>query len=272
MAGAAQPLPSRSAAIGRAPWRGRRATGSVARAERSGAGAFLVSPLGGDEVRQGAASVRARCRADGGPECRLAAQPCAGAVQRRRGLSRCTDRSAGGCADRRTLSTTCARACGGLDAAEASPRRCALWRSRGRRWRGPFARATERPCRLSAVQAGLLTAAQPGVSGPWLVREPRPPATALRQQLAAPARAAPCRCLGRPRRLGPRQRLRLRQHVVHTRWGKRCARVGEPLWDRRLRQPACSESKARRRAWESNTACPVRHASAYARALPAHAS
>jgi len=54
----------------------------VARAERSGAGAFFVSPLGGDEVRQGAASVRARCRADGGLERRLAAQPCEGAVQR----------------------------------------------------------------------------------------------------------------------------------------------------------------------------------------------
>jgi hypothetical protein len=42
------------------------------------------------------------------------------------------------------------RACGGLDAAEAAPRRCVSWRSRGRRWRGPAARATERPCRLSA--------------------------------------------------------------------------------------------------------------------------
>jgi hypothetical protein len=89
-------------------------------------------------VRQGAASVRARCRADGGQERGLAAQPCAGAVQRRRGISRCTDRSAGGCADRCTATTDRARACGGLDAAEASPRRCASWRSRGRRWRGPL--------------------------------------------------------------------------------------------------------------------------------------
>jgi hypothetical protein len=30
----------------------------------------------------------------------------------------------------------------GLDAAEAGPRRCASWRSRGRWWRGPTARAT----------------------------------------------------------------------------------------------------------------------------------
>jgi hypothetical protein len=46
----------------------------MARAERSGAGAFLVCPLGGSEVRQGAAAVCARCRADGGPEA-MAWQP-----------------------------------------------------------------------------------------------------------------------------------------------------------------------------------------------------
>ena len=46
----------------------------MARAERSGAGAFLLCPLGGDEARQGAASVRARCRADGGQEA-VAWQP-----------------------------------------------------------------------------------------------------------------------------------------------------------------------------------------------------
>ena len=97
----------------------------------------FLSPLGGGEGRQGAASVWARCRADGGPERRLAAQRPAGAVQRRRCISRCTDRSAGGCADRRTLSTTRARAFGGQDAAEAAPRRRVRWRSRGRRWNGP---------------------------------------------------------------------------------------------------------------------------------------
>jgi len=80
---------------------------------------FPLCPSGGGLVRQGAASVRARCRADGGQERGLAAQPCAGAVQRRRGISRCTDRSAGGCADRCTATTDRARACGGLDAAEA---------------------------------------------------------------------------------------------------------------------------------------------------------
>ena len=70
----------------------------------------LLSPLGGDEVRQGAASIGAPCRTDGGQERRLAAQPCAGAVQRQRGLSRWTAQSAGGCADRRTAVTACARA------------------------------------------------------------------------------------------------------------------------------------------------------------------
>jgi len=85
---------------------------------------------------------------------------------------RCTDRSAGGCVDWRTLVTTRARALRGLDAAEASPRRCVSWRSRGRRWRGPSARATDRPCRISAVQAGSLTPARPGVPGKPLVREP----------------------------------------------------------------------------------------------------
>jgi hypothetical protein len=45
----------------------------MARAECSGAGAFRVRPLGGGSRRQGAASVRARCRADGGPD--MAWQP-----------------------------------------------------------------------------------------------------------------------------------------------------------------------------------------------------
>jgi hypothetical protein len=72
-------------------------------------------PPGGDEVRQGAAAVRARCRADGGQERGPAAQACAGAVQWRRCFSRCIDRSAGGCADRPTVATARARACGDLD-------------------------------------------------------------------------------------------------------------------------------------------------------------
>jgi len=218
----------------------------MARAERSGAGAFLLCPLGGGVVRQGAASVRARCRTDGGPEHGLAAQRLAGAVQRRRGISRCTDRSAGGCADRPTFMTTRARAVRGLDAAEASPRRCASWRSRGRRWRGPSARATERPCRLSAVQPGPLPAAQPGVPGTPLVREPRPPATALRQRLAAPERAAPCRCLGRPQRSALRRRTS--QRVVHNGWGKRRALTGELLPPVGLEHLACRGSRGKRLA------------------------
>ena len=114
----------------------------------------FVRPLGGDEVRQGAASVRARCRADGRQERRLAAQRFAGAVQRRRCISRCTDRAAGGCADWHTLATTRARAFSGPDTAEASPRRCAGW---------------------------FAAAVRPGVPGKPLVRAPRPPATARRR-------------------------------------------------------------------------------------------
>ena len=177
-------------------------------------------------MRQGAASVRARCRADGGQERGLAAQPFAGAVQRRRGISRCTDRSAGGCADWRTFSTTRARACGGLDAAEAAPQRCVSGRSRGRRWRGPSARATERPCRLSAVPAGLLTAARPSVPGKQRVCEPRPPAG---HTAAAVTRRHQC----------------TDQAVVHTGWGKRGTWTGERLRCRGLRHPACWGSSGR---------------------------
>jgi len=219
----------------------------MARAESAAAPVpSLLSPLGGGEGRQGAASVRARCRADGGQERGLAAQPCAGAVQRRRGISRCTDRSAGGCADRRTAVTARAQALCCWDTTEATPRRCASWQTRGRRWRGPAARATDRPCRLSAVPAGPLPAARPGVPGTPLGRAPRPPATALRQRLAAPARAAPCRCLGEPRRLGPSTRQCLRQQVVHTCWGKRCARAAELLPPVGLEHLACRGSRGRR--------------------------
>jgi len=55
-------------------------------------------PLGGGWVRQGAASVGARCRAHGGQERAQATQLAAGAAQRRHGISRCADRSAAGCA------------------------------------------------------------------------------------------------------------------------------------------------------------------------------
>ena len=62
------------------------------------------APPGGRRWRQGAASVRARCRTDGGPEQCLAAQRQGGGSPAwRRGISRCTDRSAGGCADRQYL-------------------------------------------------------------------------------------------------------------------------------------------------------------------------
>jgi hypothetical protein len=159
----------------------------------------------------------------------LAAQRCAGAVQRRRRISRCTDRSAGGCADWHTVSATRARACDSLDAAEALPWRCIAWRSRGRQWRGLLARATTRPCRLNAVQAGPLPAARTGVSGTPLGRAPRPPATALRQRLAAPARAArsggdthapglpPIGC---PHGLGKRVRTDSRTAAIRGAWAR----------------------------------------------------
>jgi hypothetical protein len=52
----------------------------------------------------------------------------------------------------------------------------------------------------------------------------------------------------RLRRRGARQHWRWRQRVVHTRWGKGCARAGERLWIRGLRQPACWGSSGRTRA------------------------
>ena len=161
----------------------------------------VCCPLGGSEVKQGAASVRARCRADGGQEWRLAAQPCAGAVQRRRGISRCTDRSAGGCADWRTFSTTHARACGGLDAAEASPRRCAPWRSRARRWRGPRGPFDRKTLPLAAVGAAARSRRR---AGPGWHRRRRPWArrgSALRTA-TDPRRRGGCRAGERAPRVG----------------------------------------------------------------------
>src|SRR5262249_18644528 len=58
-------------------------TGSHDRGRVQRSRCFPLCPSGGDEVRQGAAPGRARCRADGGPEHRLAAQRKAGAVQPR---------------------------------------------------------------------------------------------------------------------------------------------------------------------------------------------
>jgi hypothetical protein len=83
---------------------------SAARAEYRGAGGCLWSLSGGGVVRQGAASVRARCRADGEPARRLAPQQSAGAVPRQRCLSRYTDRSADRRADRYTDPSVRARA------------------------------------------------------------------------------------------------------------------------------------------------------------------
>ena len=63
------------------------------RDEGGPAGRSTWWPPGGSAVRQGATPVRARCRADGGPEHRLVARQAAGAVRWRRGRRRCTDRS-----------------------------------------------------------------------------------------------------------------------------------------------------------------------------------
>jgi hypothetical protein len=110
----------------------------------------------------------------------------------------CTDRSADRCADRHTDPSVRARAFGGLDAAEALPRRCISWRSCGRRWSGPLGprdRTTLPPQRRAGWAADCGAA-----RCPWETARARAPATALRQRLVAPVRAAPGRCLARPRR------------------------------------------------------------------------
>ncbi len=86
-AAAAEPPPSRSAAIGSAPVRGGWGREEAVHGQSTAAPVpTAVPPWGGGEEREGAASVRARCRADGGQEWRLAAQQCAGAVQWREGV------------------------------------------------------------------------------------------------------------------------------------------------------------------------------------------
>ncbi len=72
----------------------------------------------------------------------------------------CTDRSAGGCADWPTFTTVHVRACGGLEAAEAQPRRREPWRSRGRRWSGllgPLDRTTLPLCLLPRGVLAILS-------------------------------------------------------------------------------------------------------------------
>src|SRR5712691_4089810 len=67
-AAAAEPPPSRSAAIGRAPVRGCWGREEAVHGQSAAAPVpTAVPPWGGGEEREGAASVRARCRADGGP-------------------------------------------------------------------------------------------------------------------------------------------------------------------------------------------------------------
>ena len=75
------------------------------------------------------------------------AQPCAGAVQPWRRLSCGTDRSAGGCADRRTFLITRARAM-----ARQPPRSASSWQ--GRRGQLPaMARAHRRGCHDASAHA-----------------------------------------------------------------------------------------------------------------------
>jgi hypothetical protein len=77
-------LPSGAQRLAEPPCGGEGARGihGTGRAQRRRC--FPLCPWGGGLVRQGAAAVRARCRADGGQERGLAAQRFAGAVQRRR--------------------------------------------------------------------------------------------------------------------------------------------------------------------------------------------
>jgi len=212
-----------------------------------------MGPLGGSAVRQGAASVRVRCRADGGPERGLA-------DQRQRCIRRCIDRFAGGCADRHTCSTTRAQACGGLDTAEALPRRCVRWRSRGRRWSGPYGpldRTTLPPQRRAGWSSDCDTARCPSETA-WGRATAAGYHALPAARSVAKGRAAPGRCPGRPWRLRTCQHGRLRQRVVHTRWGKTCARAGERLWGSGLRQRACWGSRWRSRTEESYARPPRR--------------
>ena len=67
-------LPQGAQRSAESPWGdvGGRGSSGTGRAQRRRC--LPLCPLGGGSVRQGAASVRARCRADGGPERGLAAQ------------------------------------------------------------------------------------------------------------------------------------------------------------------------------------------------------
>ena len=76
---------------------------AAARAERSGAGAFLVRPLGGGGGGKAQRLFERVAEPTGGQNVAWQPSRCAGAVQPWRRISGCTDRSAGGCADRRTL-------------------------------------------------------------------------------------------------------------------------------------------------------------------------
>jgi hypothetical protein len=140
----------------------------------------------------------------------------------------CTDRSADRCADRHTAPSVRARAVRGPQAAEAVPRRRVRWRSRGRRWRGPSARATERPCCASVVPAGSLPAVCPRVPRTPLGREPLRQVTGLCQPLE--------RRRGRPRTVAwadcggwDHARASACANVLSTRAGENRAH-GQPNW------------------------------------------
>ena len=80
------------------------------------------------------------------------------------------------------------------------------------------------------------------------MREPRPPATALRQRLAAQGRPAPCGCSGTPRR--PSLRRRTQPWVVHKGWGKRRAPAGELVPHVWVAHSACEGSRGKKRRGE----------------------
>ncbi len=147
----------RAARRRKAPWRGR---GGERNQWHGRSRCLPPCPLGG-----GWWGHRSLCRSGscvpttGGRKRCLAAQPAAGAAQRRRRTSRCADQSAAGCADWRTFTTSRARAphayCrvppgGGPAGARRGPPGAASWAKPGGwlarrlRKRKPAARAAAR--------------------------------------------------------------------------------------------------------------------------------
>ena len=116
----------------------------------------LCAPWGADRGGKAQRPFERVAAPTGGRNSGLAAQPRAGAVQPWRRISGCTDRSAGGCADRRTLLTIRARAAAayaslGRQPAERGGRRAAAAArggagGRGLEDRSPVWKGARAPC------------------------------------------------------------------------------------------------------------------------------